>query len=148
MTLMEKVEEDSRNALREGQKLKLSTLRMLLAELKNAQIAKRGELTEEEELQVAAREARKRKEAIEGFARGGRQDLVDRETEELKVLEAYLPQQMDEDEVARVVADTIREVGASSPSDLGRVMSAVMPKVKGKADGKKVNRLVREALQK
>lgn len=148
MTLVEKVEEDCRNALREGHKLELSTLRMLLAELKNARIAKREELTEEEELQVAAREARKRKEAIEGFTRGGRLDLVERETEELKVIEAYLPRQMDEEEVARVVAETIREVGASAPSDLGRVMSAVMPKVKGKADGKKVNRLVREALQK
>lgn len=147
MDLKDRVSEDCKTALKAGDKLRLSTLRMLLSEIKNAEIAKRGELTDEEEQQVASREARKRKEAIEEFAKGGRQDLVDKETFELGVLEAYLPEQMGEEEVRGIVTSTIEEVGATSPGDLGKVMSAVMPKVKGKADGKMINQLVREMLQ-
>jgi len=145
--LKETLNEDLKTSLKAGEKLKLSTIRMLLSEIKNAEIAKRGELTDEELLAVAAREARKRNEAIEEFSKGGRQDLVDKETYELSVLEQYLPEQMPEDEVRRIVAETIEEVGASTPADLGKVMGSLMPKVKGKADGKKVNQLVREMLQ-
>ncbi|MHB8895218.1 MAG: GatB/YqeY domain-containing protein [Candidatus Geothermincolia bacterium] len=147
MSLKETLAGDSRKALKSGDKLRLSTVRMLLSEIKNAEIAKRDELTEEEALQIAAREARKRKEAIEEFAKGGRQDLVDKETYELSVLQEYLPAQMSDEEVERIVAETIAEAGASSPSDLGKVMGLLMPKIKGKADGKKVNQLVREMLQ-
>ncbi len=147
MGLKETLNEDLKTSLKAGEKLKLSTIRMLLSEIKNAEIAKRGELTDEELLAVAAREARKRNEAIEEFSKGGRQDLVDKETYELSVLEQYLPEQMPEDEVRRIVAETIEEVGASTPADLGKVMGSLMPKVKGKADGKKVNQLVREMLQ-
>lgn len=146
MSLKETLGEDSKNALRSGEKLKLSTIRMVLAEIRNAEIAKREDLTDEEVLQVVSREARKRKEAIDEFAKGGRQDLVDKETYELSVLEAYLPEQMSDEEVRQIVSQTIEEVGASSPSDLGKVMSAVMPRVKGQADGKKINQLVREML--
>lgn len=145
--MKETLNEDLKTSLKAGEKLKLSTIRMLLSEIKNAEIAKRGELTDEELLAVAAREARKRNEAIEEFSKGGRQDLVDKETYELSVLEQYLPEQMPEDEVRRIVAETIEEVGASTPTDLGKVMGSLMPKVKGKADGKKVNQLVREMLQ-
>lgn len=145
--MKETLNEDLKTSLKAGEKLKLSTIRMLLSEIKNAEIAKRGELTDEELLAVAAREARKRNEAIEEFSKGGRQDLVDKETYELSVLEQYLPEQMPEDEVRRIVAETIEEVGASTPADLGKVMGSLMPKVKGKADGKKVNQLVREMLQ-
>jgi uncharacterized protein len=147
MGLKETLNEDLKTSLKAGEKLKLSTIRMLLSEIKNAEIAKRGELTDEELLAVAAREARKRNEAIEEFSKGGRQDLVDKETYELSILEQYLPEQMPEDEVRRIVAETIEEVGASTPADLGKVMGSLMPKVKGKADGKKVNQLVREMLQ-
>jgi uncharacterized protein YqeY len=147
MNLKETLNSDLKTALKAGEKLRLSTIRMLLAEIKNAEIAKRGELTDEELLAVAAREARKRNEAIEEFARGGRQDLVDKETYELSVLDAYLPEQLSDEELRLIVGETIAEVGASSPGDLGKVMGKLMPKVKGKADGKKVNQLVREMLQ-
>jgi uncharacterized protein YqeY len=147
MGLKETLNEDLKASLKAGEKLKLSTIRMLLSEIKNAEIAKRGELTDEELLAVAAHEARKRKEAIEEFAKGGRQDLVDKETYELSVLEAYLPEQLSDEEVRRIVEETIQEAGASTPADLGKVMGKLMPKVKGKADGKKVNQLVREMLQ-
>jgi uncharacterized protein YqeY len=147
MDLKETLNSDLKTALKAGEKLRLSTIRMLLSEIRNAEIAKRGELTDEELLAVAAREARRRKEAIEEFTKGGRQDLVDKETYELSVLEAYLPEQMSDEEVRRVVSETIAEVGATSPGDLGKVMGKLMPKVKGKADGKKVNQFVREMLQ-
>jgi uncharacterized protein len=147
MDLKEKLTEDSRASLKSGDKLRLSTIRMLLSEIKNAEIAKRDDLTDEEVLAVAVREARKCREAIEEFARGGRTDLVEKETYELAVLEEYLPAQMSDEEVAGIVEATIAEVGATSPADLGKVMGALMPKVKGKADGKKINQLVREMLQ-
>jgi uncharacterized protein len=146
MDLKEKLTEDSKAALKSGDKLRLSTIRMLLSEIKNAEIAKREDLTDEELMSIARREARKRREAIEEFGKGGRQDLVDKETYELGVLEEYLPSQMSDEEVSRIVEETIAEVGATSPADLGKVMGALMPKVKGKADGKKVNQLVRDML--
>lgn len=146
MELKEQVVEDLKKAMKSGEKLKVSTLRLLLSEIRNAEIAKRGELDEGEALVVAAHEARKRKEAIEEFARGGRQDLVDKESSELEVLTAYLPAQMPEDELRQLIDAAISEAGATSPGDLGKVMSVLMPRVKGKADGKVVNQLVRESL--
>jgi uncharacterized protein YqeY len=146
MDLKERVSEDLKKAMKSGEKLKVSTLRLLLSEIKNAEIAKRGELDEGEALAVAAREARKRRESIEEFARGGRQDLVDKESAELEILTAFLPEQMPEDELRGLIARAIDEARAESPKDLGKVMSVLMPRVKGKADGKVVNRLVRESL--
>ena len=120
---------------------------MILSEIKNAEIAKRGDLDDDELLSVLGREAKRRKEAIEEFKKGNRQDLVDRETEELKIIEDYLPEQLSEDELRGIINDTIDEVGASSPGDLGKVMGRVMPKLKGRADGKLVNSMVRETLE-
>lgn len=147
MVLKEQLTEDMKTALKAGDKLRLSTVRMMLSEVKNAEIAKRGELTDEEAAAVVAREARMRREAIEEFGKGGRQDLVDKETAELAVIQGYMPEQISSDEVRKIVAETIEEVGATTPADLGKVMGRLMPKVKGKADGKMVNQLVREMLQ-
>jgi len=119
----------------------------VLAGVQNEEIAKRGELTEEEFLTVLAREARKRKESIEEFGKGGRQDLVEKEERELSIIESYLPEQLSEDEVRDIIDRTIQEVGATSAGDLGKVMGKLMPLLKGKADGKKVNQMVRERLQ-
>ena len=107
MGLKEQLTEDMKTALKAGDKLRLSTVRMMLSEVKNAEIAKRGELTDEEAAAVVSREARKRKEAIEEFAKGGRQDLVDKETAELAVIQTYMPEQISEDEVRGIVAKTI-----------------------------------------
>ncbi|HEY5526585.1 MAG TPA: GatB/YqeY domain-containing protein [Candidatus Anoxymicrobiaceae bacterium] len=147
MDLKEKLTADARVALKAGEKLRLSAIRMLLSDIKNAEIAKKGELTSEELLEIATRDAKKHKESIEEFTKGGRQDLVDKETYELSVIQQYLPKQMSDEEVQNIIALTIEEVGASSPADLGRVMGKLMPRVKGKADGKKINQLVREMLQ-
>jgi len=133
--------------MKAGEKIKVSTIRMILAGIKNAEIAKRGELDEDELLSVLAREAKRRKEAIEEFKKGNRQDLVDKETQELKVIESYLPEQLSEEDVLKIITEVMQEVGASSPGDLGRVMGRVMPRLKGRADGKLVNQIVREALE-
>jgi uncharacterized protein len=147
MELKDRIDSECKTALKSGEKIKVSTLRMILAEVKNAEIAKRGDLSEEELLAVVAREARKRKESIEEFGRGGREDLVAKESEELAIIQAYLPEQMYDGEVRSIVEETIKEVGATSSGDLGKVMGKLMPKIKGKADGKKVNQMVREMLQ-
>ena len=147
MDLKEQLNSDYKESLKAREKLKVSTIRLMLSEIKYAEIAKRDELSEEELLGVISREARKRKESIEEFAKGGRQDLVDKEKYELSVIEAYLPQQLSEQEVRRMIEGAITEVGASSPGDLGKVMSTLMPRLKGKADGKQVNQIVREMLQ-
>jgi uncharacterized protein YqeY len=147
MDLKERLTGDCRQAMKDGDKLKVSTIRLILSEIKNAEIAKRAELDEDELLSVVSREARKRRESIEEFGKGGRQDLVDKEESELEMIESYMPEQLSEDEVRRTVEQTIADVGATSASDLGKVMGALMPRLKGKADGKKVNQMVRELLQ-
>lgn len=147
MDLKERLTSDAKAAMKSGDKLRLSAIRMLLSEIKNAEIAKKGDLTSEELLELATRDAKKHKESIEEFSKGGRQDLVDKETYELAVIQEYLPEQMSDEDVRKIVSETIEEVGASSPSDLGKVMGKLMPKVKGKADGKMINKLVREMLE-
>jgi len=147
MDLKETLTDNYKQAMKDRDKLKVSTIRMVLAGVKNEEIAKRGELTEEEFLTVLAREARKRKESIEEFGKGGRLDLVEKEERELSIIESYLPEQLSEDEVRDIIDRTIQEVGATSAGDLGKVMGKLMPLLKGKTDGKKVNQMVRERLQ-
>jgi len=147
MDLKERLTEDMKSAMKARDKRRLSAIRMLLAQIKNAEIAKKGDLSDEEILAVVSSDVRKRRESIEEYGKGGREDLVEKETVELAVVEEYMPQQISADELRRIVADTIAESGASSPADLGKVMGMLMPKVKGKADGKQVNQLVREMLE-
>ena len=138
--------EDMKEALRSKDKIRLSTIRMINSLIKNAEIDKRGELTEEEIVQLLRKYAKQRKEAIEMYEKGGRQDLVEKEKRELEIVESYLPEELSEEEIRKLVREVIEEVGASSPKDLGKVMKVVMPKVKGRADGSLVNRIVREML--
>ncbi len=125
---------------------RVSVLRLLLASIKNREIEKKEALDEEEILAEIASAAKRRKESLEAFREGERQDLVEKEEAELVILEEYLPEQMPEEEVRRTVQDVVDEVGAESPSDLGKVMKELMPRLKGKADGKMVNQIVREIL--
>ena len=146
MGLKERLESDYVEAMKARDKLRVSTIRLVLAEIKNEEIAKRDALDEEELLGIVAREARKRKESIAEFEKGGRQDLVDKEKRELTLIEGYLPEQLTEEEVRKLVEETIEEVGAASAADLGKVMGKLMPGLKGKFDGKKANQIVRETL--
>ena len=150
MSLREQLNADKKEAMkaREAGKLRLSVIRMVWANISNLEIEKKRELTEEEIAGVIAKEVKMRKDSIQEFKKGNRADLVEQAEQEVAVLMPYLPQQMSEEEVRQVVADTIAEVGAASVKEMGKVMSALMPKVKGRADGKLVNTIVRELLQK
>jgi len=140
--------EDFKKALRSGDKLRVSVIRLLTALIKNREVEKRGPLTEAEVLQAIVASCKQRQEAIEQYGRGGRQDLADKESAELKILQSYLPMPLTSQELQAIVLETIREVQATSLKEMGKVMGVLMPKVTGRADGKMVNTLVREALSK
>jgi len=150
MFLKARLAEDMKLAMKEKEagKLRLSTIRMVRAAVKNLEIDKKRELTEEEVLEVLAREVKMRRDASEEFQKAGRDDLVQAEQAEIAILSAYLPKQLDETEIRQLVRTVIAEVGASSEKELGKVMSALMPKVKGRSDGKLVNTIVRAELAK
>jgi len=149
--MLEKIQADVKEALKSKDELEVSTLRMLLAAIKNFEIS-RGQAgyqaTEPEIVSQVQKEIKSRKEAIEQFKVGGRQDLVDKETKEIKVLEKYLPEQINEQELRKTVTESISEASASSISDLGRVIGLVMSKVKGRAEGSVVSQIVKEELSK
>lgn len=150
MTLKEQIKNDTINAMKEKNEELVGALRMLSAAITNREIElkKREEgLSDEEVIEVAAKEANKRKDAIELYIKGSRQDLADKETSELKILETYLPAQLSDEEIEKEVKSAIKETRASSMKDLGKVMSAAMPRLKGKADGAKVSEIVKRALQ-
>lgn len=144
--MVDKLQTDLKAAQRARDEIKVSTLRLLLSEIKNAQIAKNGDLSKEDLISVLQREAKKRKEAAEGFRKGDREDSAKKEEAELKILEGYLPSQMSNEELTKLVEDTINEIGASSLQDLGKVMGVVMGKVAGRADGGTVSALVKQKL--
>lgn len=148
MSLREQLNADKKEAMkaREAGKLRLAVIRMVWATIRNLEIDKKRELTEDEIAGVIAKEVKMRKDSIEEFKKGNRDDLVEQAELEVAVLMPYLPQQLSEEEVRQVVSDTIAEIGAISPKEMGKVMSALMPKVKGRADGKLVNTIVRELL--
>lgn len=146
MTLSERLEQDLRKALRARDALRVSTIRLARAAIHNAEIERSRALAEDEIQEILAREMARRREAIEAFGRGGRDDLVGKESLELAILAEYLPPPLTESELAAIVVESIAQVQAKDARDLGRVMTAVMPKVKGRADGSLVNRLVREQL--
>jgi uncharacterized protein len=128
---------------------KTSTLRMVISALGYYEIDKGGagyEATEEDIEAVLQKQVKQRKDSIEQFKAAGREELVEKETQELQLLESYLPKQMDEDEVKKLVDEAVTQTGATSAADMGKVMGALMPKVKGKADGSLVSRLVKEKL--
>ena len=146
MGLRERIDTDIKTALKSGAKEKLSTLRMLSAALKYKQIDKRRELTEEEVSETVRTLIKQRRDSIEQFGKGGRQDLVDKETAEVAVLEAYLPQQLSREELDVMVRDSVAQTGAQGAKDMGKVMKVLIPMVGGRADGKLVSELVKQAL--
>lgn len=149
MTLKERLTEDMKQAMKakEAGKLRLSVIRMVRAAVKNVEIDGKKELGEEEVQAIVAKEVKMRKDSMEEFKKGNRQDLVDQLEREIEVLLPYLPQQLTEEEIRALVAEAIAESGAASVKEMGKVMAILMPKVKGRADGKTVNNLVRAALQ-
>ena len=146
MSLKEQFSADLKEAMRQRDALRRDVLRMALAAFQNAEIASGAALDEDAALAVVAKQAKQRRESIEEFRKGGRQDLVDKEEAELAILATYLPQQVTRDEVAAAAREVIAETGASGPSDLGKVMPVLMKRFSGRADGREVNEVVRELL--
>jgi len=146
MALKDSIREALREALKKQQRTEVATLRLLLSEIKYAEIAQQKPADDSRVLDVIAREARRRRESIEAFKRGNRSDLVAREEAELAVLMSYLPQQMSREEIISVARQVVDAVGARGPGDRGKVMSQLMPQLKGKADGKEVSEIVSELL--
>lgn len=144
--LKARIEDDIKQALRSGDKVRLSTVRMLLSAINYAEMAKMAELDDAGVVGVVAREIKQRKESIEAFKAGGRLEMAANEEAELVILQAYMPQQMSWDEITGLVKKVIAEVGAQGPHDKGKVMGKLMPEVRGKADGQEVNAVVTELL--
>ena len=146
MEIQNRLSEDLKTAMKAKEKIKVGTIRMVRAQLKDFQIAKGDELNEEDEISVLINAAKKRKEALELYEKSDRQDLIEQEKQELEIISAYLPAQLSKEGVEKVVLKVIEEVGASSLQDLGKVMGATMKDLKGKADGRMVQEIVREKL--
>ena len=152
MTIKERLNADLKEAMKARQGARVACLRMLKAKILEKEVelrTKHGpdhELEDEEALAVISAYAKQRRDSIDSFRQGGREDLVAKEEAELEVISSYLPRQLGRDELQKIVREAIEEAGAGSAADLGRVMKIVMPRVKGAADGKLVNQLVREEL--
>jgi len=160
------IEKDLKKALREKREIELSTLRMLLAAINNRETEKRtkiwkkkpetspegleteSQLTEDEIIEVIFSEIKRRKEAIEGFEKGKRQDLVEKEKKEMEVLQKYLPEQLSEEEIKKLAKETIKQIGAKETKDMGKVMAELMPRIKGRADGSLAPKIVKDLLGK
>lgn len=149
--LKDKIQEDLKAAMIAKDELKLSTIRMLKSAIQYYEIQKGGagyEASDEDVIDVIGREIKKRKESIELYEKGSRQELADKEKAELEILESYLPEQISEEEIRTLVDEAIAQTRASSINEMGKVMGALMPKVKGRADSTLVSNLVREKLSK
>jgi len=146
MGLQERLLQDLKSAMKSGDKVRVETIRLLRAQLKNAQIAKGGELSPEEEIGVLTKAVKKRKEAMELYQKGERMDLFEKEERQLKIISEYLPKPLTREEVEEVVSRIIQRVGATGLKDLGKVMPEAMKELKGRADGKLVQQIAREKL--
>lgn len=146
MTLKERLEEEQRAALRGGEQLRLSVLRLLRSAIRYAEVERGGLLDDEGVLVVIAKQAKQRRESIEEFRKGQRPDLVEKEEAELAILQSYLPAQASKEEIGAVARDVIAEVGAWGKQDMGKVMPQVISRLRGKADGRLVSQIVQELL--
>ncbi len=148
MPLKEQLTSDLTDAMRQSDDVRKSTLRMLLTAINVAEVAgsERRQLSDEQVTQVLAKQVKQRRESIDEFQKAGRQDLVDKEAAELKVLEAYMPPQIPRDEIEAEARKAIAEVGAKGPSDKGKVMQTLMPRLSGRAEGREINAVVTELL--
>jgi len=147
MTLKDRLLSDMRTAMKERASFKKSVISMVRAAVLQIEKDKKTQLNDQGVIEVIAKEVKSRKEAIEMFRQGGRQDLIDKNEKEIEILSEYLPPQLSEAEIKVIIEDAVNKTGAAGLKDMGRVMGAVMPKVKGRAEGSIVNRLVKELLQ-
>lgn len=147
MTLAEQIEADYLTALKSKDEKTVSILRMLKSALKNKEIALGKKLDETQISEVVFKEVKSRRDSILEYQKGGREDLAKKEQEEIEILAKYQPEMLSEVEVTKIIDETIKKIGATNPQDMGKVMSALMPQIKGKADGSLVSTLVKSKLQ-
>lgn len=146
MSLGEKLLADMKEAMKSHEKIRLSAIRMVRASVKDAEINKHTELTDEEILDIINHQVKLRKDAIPDYEKANRPESIAQLQDEIKVLQSYLPEQLSEEEIRAVIRDTIREAGIQGPQDMGKLMKNLMPKLKGRADGKQINQLAKEML--
>jgi uncharacterized protein YqeY len=146
MSLEQQLMEDMNLAMKSGKKTEVDTIRMLRAQIKSAAIDKKDKLSEDDLAQILQKEVKKRREAIELFRKGNREDLVKKEEAEIEIISKYLPEQLSDSDLNKIISSTIESLQVSGEKDIGRVMGAVMPQVRGKADGKIVQQKVKDYL--
>lgn len=149
MSIKDLLTEDMKQAMKdkESGKLRLSVIRMARANIKNIEIDEKRELNDDEVLAVLVKEVKMRQDSLEEFAKAGREELVEQAKQEIAILRKYLPEQLSDEELRALVEEAVAETGAAGPKDMGKVMAALMPKTRGRADGKRINTMVRELLQ-
>lgn len=146
MSLQDQLAQDMKSAMKSGDKLALGTHRMIRSQIQNASLGRKDPLTDDEVLQILNKEAKRRQESIQMYNDGGRQDLADKENEELEIIQAYLPEQLDAAALEEIIQSIIKETCAATMQDLGKVMGQLMPKIKGRADGKLAQEIVKQKL--
>ena len=149
MSIKDQLTEDMKQAMKdkESGKLRLSVIRMARANIKNIEIDEKRELNDDEVLAVLMKEVKMRQDSLEEFTKAGREELVEQAKQEIAILRKYLPEQLSDEELKALVVEAVAETGAAGPKDMGKVMAALMPKTKGRADGKRINTMVRELLK-
>ena len=149
MSIKDLLTEDMKQAMKdkESGKLRLSVIRMARANIKNIDIDEKRELNDDEVLAVLVKEVKMRQDSLEEFAKAGRDELVEQAKQEIAILRKYLPEQLSDEELRALVEEAVAETGAAGPKDMGKVMAALMPKTRGRADGKRINTMVRELLK-
>ena len=147
MSIKETLQDDLKKAMRSGDVMRRSVIRMLRSEIHNREIESRSELDDAATIQLLGRQAQQRRDSIEAFEKAERDDLVQKERAELAVIMEYLPAELSGEELTEIVRGAIEQVGAGGPQDMGKVMGAVMPKVRGRAEGREVNRIASELLR-
>ncbi len=147
MTLLDKLSEDLKESLKSRNSIKSSVIRLLKSSIKYREIEKKAPLSDDEIIEVIMSGIKQRRESVEQFSKGGRIDLVQKESNEIEIMQAYLPQPLTREELVNEVKSVMMEVGATSAKDMGKVMKALMPRVKGRAEGTKVSSIVRELME-
>ena len=147
MTMKSRLEDDLRQAMRDRDALRRDVIRYMRSEIRNQEIRVQDDLDDQGVVQVLSRQAQQRRDSIEAFSEANRNDLVEKEQAELAIIMEYLPQQMTRDEITELVRQVVTEVGAEGPGDMGKVMSRIMPQVRGRAEGREVNSIVVDTLR-
>ena len=147
MTLKPKLQEDLKTSMKNKDTLRKSVITLIRSSIKQVEVDKRIELNDDDVIDIISKQLKQRNDSLEQFLDAGREDLVEETRSEIEVLKEYLPQQLSEEELNEIVKQTISEVGATSMKDMGKIMSVIKPKTKGRADGKLINKLVKENLQ-